>query len=148
MAMKDVRDTIRRAAKLLAAAGAGRQATAVMDFDKLLEEAGDASASEFVTKSRQALDQPLLGQLSVGELVQRLRDLRGDRSGFERFLAQLKSDKAIDKAKSCEIAAAYVGAMMASWKSKAKALEAIKERYDSESFLIAKERMNVKVTPW
>lgn len=145
MDIADLGRILRRTAAVFRSGGASSQADTLEEIQGLLESSGDATVEEFVRNTRDALKG--LRELSATEIAERLTMIGTDQTEFETLLKQL-AEKQIDKTKATEVAALYTGSRAGSYKSKPKALAAIRQKFEEEAFLASKARLNERVTPW
>jgi hypothetical protein len=94
----------------------------------------------------------LLEQLSAEEIATRLRLIGTDEAKFAHLLGTLKT-KAFNKEKVIEVAALYTGQSpytghSPAWKTKNKALDAIRTRFEDDVYQASKLEQVDKVTPW
>jgi hypothetical protein len=145
MDIADLSRILKRTAAIFRSGGAPEQAVALDAVQDLLETSGNPTVEEFVRTTREALKG--LADVSPTEIANRLTAIGTDQSEFEQLLKQL-GDRQIDKAKAIAVAVLYTGARESMYKSKPKALAAIRQKFEEEVYHASKTRMNERVTPW
>ena len=143
----ELRAVLKRAAALFRSAGAKRETKSIEAVESLIEASGDRTVEEFVEKTQAALSEPPLASLSIPEIVERLAAAGTDRSKFNALYKQIQG-RDFDKEKTFNVAARFTGARSTTWKSKPKALQAIKSKFDERVYMASKDAANSRVTPW
>ena len=147
MSVNQLRGALRRAEEMFSAAGASRQAKALTEVDRVLSPAQGESVEQFVDSTRAALTAPALADETSAVVAERLAGVGTDQAIFSSLFEQLKA-REFGRDKAIEVAALYTGAGEAMWGSKAKALEAIRLKFEERVYLASKAALNEKVTPW
>jgi hypothetical protein len=145
MNIADLSRILRRTAAVFRSGGAAAQAETLDAVQDLLQSSGDATVEDFVLATREALKG--LESTSPEEIVQKLRALGTDQVEFEHLLTQL-GEKQISKEKATAVASLYTGARESAYKSKPKALAAIRQKFEDEVYHTSKAKLNERVTPW
>jgi len=131
---------------LLVAAGAKRPAADLRKVRDILDEDNQQSVEAFVAETKALLSQPLLHELSAEEVAKQLRSAGTDEAKFARLFRELRS-KSFTKDKVIEVAALFTGGST-TWKTKPKALDAIRTRFEDDVYQASKMSQVDKVTPW
>ena len=143
----ELRAALKRAATLFKAAGAKTHAKSIEAVEHLIDASGDRTVEEFVEETRAALSEPPLASLSVLEIVERLAGAGTDQCKFNFLYKQMQA-RDFDKEKTVEVAARLTGAKTTTWRSKPKALQAIKSKFEERVYMASKDAANSRVTPW
>lgn len=145
MDIADLGRILKRTAAVFRSGGAAAQAEALDAVQDLLSSSGDATVEQFVQTTRTAL----LGikALAPNEIVERLNEIGTDQAEFDVIIGQLRA-KDFDKSQAAAVAALYTGARESAFKSKPKALAAIRQKFDERAYLASKAKLNERVTPW
>lgn len=146
MNIKELRSLLDRAGAMLVGAGAKRASADLSKVRNILDGDDQQSVEAFVAETKALLSQPPLHELSAEEIAKRLRAIGTDESQFARLFAELKS-KSLSKDKVIQVAALFTGGSSA-WKSKNKALDAIRTRFEDDVYQASKMAQVDKVTPW
>ncbi len=147
MDIRSLLANLKSARDMLRAVGATKPASDVAAVEALITKSDDATVEQFVERSKSALAGPKPGAESADEFVARLSAAGENEAVLGDVLKRL-SDRSIDKQTVAKVAAAYTGASEKSFKSKPIALAAIRTAFNDRAYLVAKRRVNEKVTPW
>jgi hypothetical protein len=147
MDIAELTAALKSAMRLFKASGAKPQTKAIEAVEGLIEASGDRTVEEFVERTRAALDEPLLAGLSAEAIVERIAAAGTDQRKFTTIFKQLQA-KDCQNEKVFDVAARVTGARSTTWRSKPKALQAIKSKFDERVFMASKDPANSRVTPW
>lgn len=145
MDIADLSRILKRTAAVFRSGGAEAQAETLDAVQDLLQTSGDATVEEFVKTTREALKG--LEDLAPSDIAARLNAIGPDQAEFEHFF-KLISNKQVDKERAIAVAALYTGTRESAYKSKPKALAAIRQKFEDEVYHASKARLNERVTPW
>ncbi len=145
MNISELRDVLKRAAGLFAAAGAKSQQKDLEDVEKLLADSGDPTVEDFVQRTVDALDRKLLSSQGDEEVLVQLYAVGAKRNEADSLLTELKG---FPKERLSAIGARFTGISVTSVATKAKALKAIETKLKERAYQEGKDRMNAGVTPW